>query len=151
MRTEVIIALIMLFSFFALDWFDAGPLLSIKGYNIVSRISRMRSAFNDSADNSGLYIYYGLYVIPLTSLLGLMQSYRGRRKEAFHTIAAGGVVATCIMLLQAASNDFEILEIFGPGLWLAIATTIATFFLASDFKKKQKAAQEKQQDYNGTK
>lgn len=148
MRAEVIIALIMLFSFFVLDWFEAGPLLSIKGYNVVSRLTRVREAFNGSSDSSDLYFYYGLYVIPLTSLIGLVQSYLGRREEAFHNIAAGGVIATGIMFIQTAMKDFETLELFGPGVWLVALTTVATFFVASDFRKKKKAAQAESADGN---
>lgn len=137
MRIEIVIALVMLLSFFALDWFDAGPFLSIKGYNVVSTISRMREAFNRSSSDSRLYLYYGLYAIPLTSLLGMMLSYKDKREEAFKTISAGGAVAMVIMVIQAAPGNFEMVEHFGPGLWLALVATIASFFFGADFSKKK--------------
>ena len=140
MRVEVVLALVMLFAFFALDWFEAGPLLSIKGYNVVSTISRLRSAFNQSAStDSSLYIYYGLYAIPVTCVIGMLLSYNDRRQEAFSTISSGGVVAILILAIQASGNNFELVEAFGPGAWLAIAATVASFFLAADHRKKAAA------------
>lgn len=142
MRVEIVLALVMLFSFFVLEWFEAGPLISIRGYNVVSTLSRIREAFNGSSDNSGLFIYYGLYIIPLTSLIGILLSYKGNRVEAFNTISAGGTVALLIMFLQAVVSKFELVKAFGPGAWLAIVATIVTWFMADDFKKKLASAKD---------
>ena len=140
MRVEIVIALIMLFSFFVLEWFEGGPLVSIKGYNVVSTLTRIREAFNQSSvADSGLMIYYGLYIMPFTALYAMYLSYKDRRGHAFTVLAVGGTSVLLIMLVNAAGSNFQLLDAFGPGAWLAIITAIATYFFAADHKKKVKA------------
>ena len=133
----IAIALLMLLSFFLLEWFDAGPLVSIKGYNIVSTLNRINMAFGEGSSSTGVELYYVYFAIPIGAVLGLVRSFKGDEGGALTALSATGVVVIVVTAVLVAMNT-DIIQVFGPGLWASVGAAVWANMALTAHKKKLK-------------
>jgi hypothetical protein len=134
MRFELYLAVIILFSFFAMNWISAGPLLNLKAYKVSSVLYPLAQA--EHGDGAFYFpLFNWLWIAPVAALLSFTLSYNGKRKIAFWLLNFGATAIIFILGYYLLSTEGQSLEFFGIGAWLGIVASLVAWIAYGKYKR----------------
>lgn len=136
LRIELYLAVVIIFSFFALFWIDGGPLLQIKAYKLGSTLNFIGQLEYGEDALDFTYMNF-LWIAPVASFIAFALSYNGYRKIAYFLLNLSATTIIAIMGYYLFSTNGQSLQVFGIGAWLAIIASLVAWVANGKYNREK--------------